>query len=193
MTNRLLVLALLALTAATAVADDAKKIPLFPEVKFETSEGDFVVRLDGRRAPLTTRNFVGYVRDGHYTGTVFHRVIPGFMAQGGGFDKDLTEKPTRDPIANESGNGLSNLRGTIAMARTGDPHSGKAQFYINLVDNQRLDPSPRRWGYAVFGTVTEGMETLDKIAAIPTGGKGQFRSDVPETAVIIKQATVTNE
>ena len=111
------------------------------------------------------------------------------MAQGGGFDADLTQKPTSEGIPNEAGNGLTNRRGTVAMARTGDPHSGTAQFFINLVDNPNLDPSPRRWGYAVFGQVTSGMEVLDTIAAIETGAKGRFRSDVPKTTILIESVT----
>lgn len=192
MTMRLLALALCAVVAPFTVAGD-NPIPLNPEIRFDTTEGAFTLRLDGRRAPLTTRNFVAYVRSGFYDGLVFHRVIPGFMAQGGGMDKDLTEKPTGDPIPNESGNGLSNARGTIAMARTNDPHSATSQFFINLVDNKRLDPSPARWGYTVFGAVTEGMEVIDKIAAIPTGARGPFRSDVPQTDVVIISAKLSND
>lgn len=175
--------------AATA-ADD--KIPLFPEVQFTTSHGNIVVVLDGKRAPLTTRNFVNYVRAGHYDGTVFHRVISGFMAQAGGYDSDLTEKPATVTVPNESGNGLSNRRGTIAMARTNDPHSGSAQFFINLVDNERLDPAPGRWGYAVFGEVIQGMDVVDKIAELPTGPRGQFRSDVPQANVVISKAQLVD-
>ncbi len=182
--------AMLVLSLSASAAGE--RAPLFPQVAFETSVGNFVVQLDGRRSPLTTKHFLKYVESGHYNGTIFHRVISGFMAQTGGFDKDLTEKPTRDSVPNESGNGLSNIRGTLAMARTGDPHSGTAQFFINLVDNKRLDPSPGRWGYAVFGEVMneEGMAVIDKIAAIETGPKGRFRSDVPKTDVIIIKAQV---
>lgn len=179
----------LALMSA-AIQAGAQRAPLFPKVKFETSAGDFVVQLDGRRAPLTVRNFLKYVETGHYNGTIFHRVISGFMAQGGGYDTDLTEKPTRDGIPNESGNGLSNTPYTLAMARTGDPHSASAQFFVNLVDNSRLDPSPGRWGYAVFGEVVEGTEVIDAIGAMETGPKGRFPSDVPKTDVIIKKAFV---
>ena len=181
-------LLLLSLSANAA----GESAPLFPQVAFETTVGTFVVQLDGRRAPLTTKHFLKYVQSGHYNGTIFHRVITGFMAQAGGFDTDLTEKPTRDSVPNESGNGLSNVRGTLAMARTGDPHSGTAQFFVNLVDNQRLDPSPGRWGYAVFGEVMDeaGMAVIDKIAAIETGAKGRFRSDVPKTDIVIIKAEV---
>jgi peptidyl-prolyl cis-trans isomerase B (cyclophilin B) len=163
---------------------------LYPRIKVETSLGDFTLQLDGKRAPLTTANFVQYVKDGFYEGTVFHRVIPGFMAQGGGFTVDLAQKETRDPVPNESGNGLTNDRGTIAMARTNDPHSGTAQFYINLVDNAALNPNPSRWGYAVFGRVTEGMETLDAIAEVPTGPRGRLPRDVPQSNIIIEKMTL---
>ena len=182
---------LLLLAQATALAADPA-IPMFPRVEFKTTEGSFIVEMDGRRAPLSVANFVTYVNDGFYDGTVFHRVIPGFMAQAGGFDTDLKEKKTRDPIPNEAGNGLSNRRGTIAMARTGHPHSATAQFFINLVDNQKLDPSPRRWGYCVFGQVTEGMDVLEKIAAIQTGPGGPFRGDVPQKTVVIESARLLN-
>ncbi len=157
-------------------------------VVFETTAGRFVVELDAHRAPLTVDNFFGYVDDGFYDGTIFHRVIAGFVAQAGGFTESLEQKPTRDPIPNESGNGLSNARGTIAMARTGDPHSATSQFYINLVDNTRLDPNPQRWGYAVFGRVVEGLEIVDAIAQSPTGPAGMFPRDVPRTAIVISRA-----
>ena len=188
--SRLWLLPLLLLAFSAHAAE--QRMPLFPKVAFTTSAGNFVVQLDGRRAPLTVANFMKNVEDGHYDGTIFHRVISGFMAQAGGYDKDLTEKPTRNPVPNESGNGLSNLRGTIAMARTNDPHSATAQFFINLVDNQRLDPGAGRWGYAVFGEVIEGMDVIDQIAALETGPKGRFRSDVPKTDVIIRSARVVD-
>ena len=187
MTLRMLALCLILAGTVPAPSADAQ-MSANPVVRLTTTEGDIVIRLDARRAPITVSNFLSYVREGHYDGTIFHRVIPGFMAQGGGFDKDMTEKPTGRPIPNESGNGHSNLRGTIAMARTGDPHSATAQFFINLVDNERLDPSPRGWGYTVFGAVTEGLEILDKIATMPTGAKGRFQSDVPNKDVIITSA-----
>lgn len=172
---------------------DKPAIPMFPKVEINTSEGVFVVELDGRRAPISVHNFVTYVQNGFYDGTIFHRVIAGFMAQAGGFDSKLAEKKTRAPIPNESGNGLNNRRGTIAMARTGEPHSATAQFYINLNDNISLDPNPKRWGYTVFGEVVAGMDVLDKIAAIPTGADGPFRSDVPTKPVIIESARVVLE
>jgi peptidyl-prolyl cis-trans isomerase A (cyclophilin A) len=160
----------------------------YPEVAFETSLGTFVVQLDIRRAPLTVNNFLHYVNTGFYDGTIFHRVIPGFVIQGGGFTPSYIEKNTAAPIPNESGNGFSNLRATIAMAREEDPHSATAQFYINLVDNQKLDPRPDRWGYAVFGQVIQGMEVVDQIAAVPTGKAGPFAKDAPLVPVVIIKA-----
>jgi cyclophilin family peptidyl-prolyl cis-trans isomerase len=158
-----------------------------PEVKIVTSEGNIIVQLNPKRAPLTVKNFLEYVKNDFYDGTIFHRVIPGFMIQGGGFTTEYKLKKTRAPIPNESGNGLSNLRGTIAMAREPAPHTAIAQFYINLVDNTQLDPSPGRWGYAVFGKVISGMDVVDKIASIPTGKAGPFKKDAPQTQVVIKK------
>ncbi len=165
----------------------------YPDVIFETSLGNFVVQLDRRRAPLTVANFLHYVDTGFYNGTIFHRVIPGFVIQGGGFSSDYVEKKTAAPIPNESGNGLSNLRGTIAMARDDYPHSATAQFYINLADNHKLDPQPGRWGYAVFGEVIQGMAVVQKIAAVPTGKVGPFNRDAPLTPVIITKAFVLKQ
>lgn len=162
-----------------------------PKVVLETSLGDITLELDAERAPKTVENFLAYVKDGHYDGTIFHRVIKGFMIQGGGFDAGYQKKPTRAPIPNEANNGLKNVRGSIAMARTGDPHSATAQFFINTVDNGFLDyqaPNPRGWGYAVFGKVIAGMDVVDRIEALPTGSGGPFRSDVPRKTVLIKQA-----
>jgi cyclophilin family peptidyl-prolyl cis-trans isomerase len=159
-------------------------------VILETSQGNITLELDAAKAPKSAENFVQYVKSGHYDGTVFHRVIPGFMAQGGGFDAEFKQKSTRAPIANESANGLKNGRGTVAMARTSDPDSATAQFFVNLVDNGFLNRSPGNDGYAVFGKVVEGMDVVDKIAAIPTGGGGPFRSDVPKTPVTIVKARV---
>jgi cyclophilin family peptidyl-prolyl cis-trans isomerase len=185
MRNVLVCLATLFATAgATAFAAD---LPPAPKVRVQTSHGAFVLQLDAVRAPLTTRNFVEYVQAKHYDGTIFHRVIDGFVAQGGGYTADLAEKPTRDPVVNESGNGLSNVRGTIAMARTGDPHSATSQFYINLVDNTKLDPNPERWGYCVFGSVVEGMDVVDAIAKLPTGARGEIPSDVPKEDVVVEK------
>ena len=161
-------------------------IPMFPRFAIETTEGRFVIELDGQRAPLTVMNFSRYALDGFYNGLVFHRVIPDFVAQAGGYDAELKERPPRDPIPNESGNGLRNERGTIAMARQRPPHTATSQFFINLGDNAALDPNPSRWGYTVFGLVVEGMDVLDKIAAIPTTGRGDFASDVPSRTVTIQ-------
>lgn len=174
-------------TEAAAVATVAN-----PRVALHTNMGDIVIELDPVKAPVSSENFLAYVKDGFYNGTVFHRVIDNFMAQGGGYTSDLQPKPTRAPIRNEANNGLSNLRGTVAMARTGDPHSATAQFFINLVDNPRLDyvsdENGMTWGYAVFGKVVEGMDVVDQIRAIPTGGQGPFRTDVPTQPVLIERA-----
>ena len=169
----------------TSLAAQAQK------VKLATSAGDIVVELDAKSAPKTVDNFIKYVNAGHYNGTVFHRVIASFMIQGGGMTPDLQEKPTRAPIPLESKNGLSNLRGTVAMARTGDPNSATAQFFINVKDNDRLDAanSPDGNGYAVFGKVVSGMDVVDKIRAVPTGSKGPY-DDVPLTPITITKATV---
>ncbi|MEW6445066.1 MAG: peptidylprolyl isomerase [Pseudomonadota bacterium] len=164
-----------------------------PKVVLETSHGDITLELDPERAPKSVENFLAYVRDGHYNGVIFHRVIPDFMIQGGGFTDAFVQKPARAPIQNEADNGLKNLRGTIAMARTGDPHSATAQFFINTVDNGFLDhqaPNPRGWGYAVFGKVISGMDVADRIQRLPTGSGGPFRSDVPRETVTIKQARI---
>jgi cyclophilin family peptidyl-prolyl cis-trans isomerase len=162
-----------------------------PTVEFATSHGTFVVALEPAKAPKTVENFLAYVDAGHYDGTIFHRVIPTFMIQGGGFDASLEKRPTRAPIANEAGNGLKNARGTVAMARTGDPHSATAQFFVNVVDNAFLDhqaPEGQGWGYCVFGRVTEGMDVVDKIKAEPTGAAGPFAKDAPKKTVTITKA-----
>ena len=157
-----------------------------PRVLIKTSMGDIEVELNGAKAPETVKNFLGYVDDGFYNGTIFHRVIKGFMIQGGGFTQDFQRKSTRAPVKNEAKNGLKNKRGTIAMARTRAPHSATSQFFINHADNNTLDyPSFDGWGYAVFGKVTRGMDVVDKIASVPTGVKNGMR-DVPETAVVIE-------
>ncbi len=173
---------------ATMVASGAA---LAQKVKLATTAGDIVVELDPQKAPKTTANFLDYVRTNHYNGTVFHRVIPSFMIQGGGMGPNMKEKPTRPPIPLESRNGLSNVRGAVAMARTGDPNSATAQFFINVQDNLRLDASNAADGngYAVFGKVVSGMDIVDKIRAMPTTSKGMY-DDVPQTPVIIRSATV---
>ncbi|MEY4615612.1 MAG: hypothetical protein RJB66_572 [Pseudomonadota bacterium] len=159
-------------------------------VIFETNQGSFKIKLNAEKAPKTVENFLKYVDDGFYSGTIFHRVIKGFMIQGGGFAPDLSQKSTRAPIKNEANNGLKNKRGTLAMARTMDPHSASAQFFINLVDNNFLDFSGENiqgWGYAVFGEVVEGMDVVDKIATTKTTSKKGY-DDVPESVIEIKSA-----
>ncbi|GAB4247651.1 MAG: peptidylprolyl isomerase [Thermoleophilia bacterium] len=161
-----------------------------PRVLLRTSHGDIVLELLATEAPVTTDNFLAYVREGFYDGTIFHRVIPGFMVQGGGFTPDLRQKPAKDPIANEATNGLANERGTVAMARTMQVHSATSQFFINLADNDFLDhrdESPQGYGYAVFGRVVEGMEVVDDIAAVETTTKPPHQ-DVPVEDVIIREA-----
>ena len=164
-----------------------------PKVKLATSMGDIVVQLDPAKAPKTVENFLTYVKDKHYDGTVFHRVIDGFMIQGGGFTADMVQKPTKAPIPLEAGNGLKNDTYTIAMARTANPNSATAQFFINHADNLPLDyPSRDGWGYAVFGKVTSGMDVVDKIAKVRTGNAG-FHQDVPTTPVVIKNVRIISE
>jgi cyclophilin family peptidyl-prolyl cis-trans isomerase len=172
---------------AYAYAED--QIPAHPHVKLETTEGTIVLELEGKRAPVTVRNFLSLVDSGHYDGTIFHRVIPDFMIQGGGFTPSYKDKEPKSVIVNESGNGMSNAYGTIAMARLSDPHSASAQFFINVADNTRLDPSPDGWGYAVFGYVIEGTEVLSKIAGVQTGPGGKFRGDVPVVPIVLKKAS----
>ena len=159
-------------------------------VKFTTNFGAFTLKLDAEKAPKTVENFLAYVKDGHYDNTVFHRVIKGFMIQGGGFEPGMKQKDTQAPIKNEAGNGLSNTAGTIAMARTSDPHSATAQFFINLVDNRMLDyPSRDGYGYTAFGKVVKGMEVVNNIATVRTGNAGMHQ-DVPMTPVVIQTARV---
>jgi peptidyl-prolyl cis-trans isomerase B (cyclophilin B) len=163
-----------------------------PVVVLKTNKGDITVELDAKKAPLTVANFLAYVRSGHYDGTIFHRVIPGFMIQGGGFTADMQQKATGEPVKNEADNGLKNVRGSIAMARTQVVDSATSQFFINLVDNDFLDhsePTPRGWGYAVFGRVTSGTETVDAISKTPTITRGAY-ADVPRDAVLIESVGV---
>lgn len=185
-----LITALLALAFATA-ANAQAPVPAHPYVEIETSEGRILLELDGRAAPLTVARFLFLVDAGFYDGLVFHRVIEGFMVQGGGYTPGLELKEDEQKIPNESGNGLANSRGTIAMARTSDPHSANSQFFINLVDNYRLDPNktPGRgsWGYTVFGKVIEGIDVVDAIASVPTAVQQGMR-DVPQVPIIIKSA-----
>ncbi len=179
------IIAALLLSTATAWAA--------PTLEIQTSLGRIVVELDAEKAPKSSANFLQYAREGFYNGTIFHRVIPGFMIQGGGFDAKMTQKTTRAPIENEAKNGLKNRRGTLAMARTMDPHSATAQFFINHADNAPLDyPSRDGWGYAVFGKVTEGMDVVDQIASQPTSSKG-FYQDVPRTPVVIQNVKILSE
>ena len=180
----------LALLAALAPGLTVPAAAADPQVRLETSSGAIVLALDAAKAPATVENFLAHVDAGHYDNTLFHRVIPGFMIQGGGFDPDFRQKETREPIKNEADNGLKNLRGTIAMARTNDPHSATAQFFINSVDNDFLNhtaPDPRGWGYAVFGRVTEGLEVVDAISQAPTGAKNGHQ-DVPLEPIVLLKA-----
>ncbi|WP_131110944.1 peptidylprolyl isomerase [Sulfuricystis thermophila] len=164
-----------------------------PQVELKTSLGVIVLELDAARAPKTTENFMQYVKDGFYDGTIFHRVIDGFMIQGGGMTPDMKEKPTRAPIPNEAKNGLKNVTGSIAMARTRDPHSAAAQFFINVKDNAFLDyPGQDGWGYAVFGQVVRGLDVVQKIAKVPTGNAG-FHQNVPLTPVVIESARILDK
>ena len=164
-----------------------------PQIRVVTTLGTFVMELNRDRAPLTVENFLTHARAGFYDGTVFHRVIQGFVAQTGGYTADLAEKLAEGSVANESGNGLSNLRGTVGLARTNEPHSGSTGFYINLNDNLDLDPRPTRWGYTVFGTVIEGMEVIDEIGYLPTGPGGTFDRDVPVQSIVIQRVELLTE
>ncbi|MCA1779270.1 MAG: peptidyl-prolyl cis-trans isomerase [Xanthomonadaceae bacterium] len=164
-----------------------------PTLIIHTSMGDITVELFEDQAPISAKNFLDYAKDGFYDGTIFHRVISGFMIQGGGFDANMTPKPTREPITNEADNGLTNSRGTLAMARTNMPHSATAQFFINTVDNPALDHRGKQsggtWGYAVFGRVTDGMDVVDKIRAVETGNKGMHQ-DVPVEPIAIERVEI---
>ena len=175
-------------TSPGAHADDTDR----PQVTFETTYGSFVLELDRNAAPETVENFLAYVRDGFYEGTVFHRVIAGFMIQGGGFTPEFKQLQTRAPIGNEADRGGKNDRGSIAMARTSDPHSATAQFFINVVDNDFLNHrgrTPQGWGYTAFGRVVEGMDTVDGIAAVQTGSREMFQ-DVPQDTVVIQKTRI---
>ncbi len=179
-------------TATNSTTEGNSNMTTEPRVKLQTNHGDIVIQLNAEKAPKTTANFLEYVREGFYDGTIFHRVINNFMIQGGGFEAGMKQKKTRQPIENEANNGLRNDRYTIAMARTSDPHSATAQFFINVADNDFLNhtaPTSNGWGYAVFGQVVEGTETVDKIKAVKTGSRG-FHQDVPAEDVVIEKATV---
>ncbi len=182
---------LLALLALSTLATEAA-FAADPRVELKTNRGAIVIELNQAKAPKTVANFLQYVKDGHYNGTVFHRVIDGFMVQGGGFDKDMKQKPTRATIENEAANGLKNDYGTIAMARTPNPHSASAQFFINLKNNEFLnfrEATPQGYGYTVFGKVVSGMDIIDKIAKVPTGNAGPHQN-VPREPVIVESATI---
>jgi cyclophilin family peptidyl-prolyl cis-trans isomerase len=168
-------------------AQDAPPATGAPRVRVVTTAGNFVIELDHNRAPRTVDTFLKYVKEGFYSGVIFHRVVAGFIAQAGGYTPDMQPKPVSEQVINESGNGLSNLRGTVGFARTNDPHSGTSQFYINLADNVDLNPRPTRWGYAVFGKVVEGMEVVDDIGHRPTAGGGPFDRNVPVEPIIIER------
>jgi len=161
------------------------------QVRVTTNLGPFVIEVFNDRAPITSANFLRYVREGFYSNTLFHRVVANFVIQGGGHDATTQQlKPTHDNVFNEAGNGLQNKRGTVGMARGGAPHSGNAQFYVNLVDNPDLDPVPTRWGYAVFGRIVQGMDVIDRIGETPTGAAGPFKSDSPLKPVIIEKMEI---
>jgi cyclophilin family peptidyl-prolyl cis-trans isomerase len=178
--------AALSLTAAASFAHAAEA----PHVALKTSMGDIVLELNPEKAPKSVENFLRYVKDGQYNGTIFHRVIDGFMIQGGGFDANMQQKPTREPIPNEAKNGLKNAPYTVAMARTAAPHSASAQFFINVGNNDGLNfPGQDGWGYAVFGKVIKGTEVVDKIRQVKTGSSGMYR-DVPATPVVIESASI---
>jgi peptidyl-prolyl cis-trans isomerase B (cyclophilin B) len=192
----IVILALTGLMPATAFTQDnnpdAKGTGMVT-VTMQTSKGVITLELDGDKAPDTVANFVAYANAGQYDGTIFHRVIPGFMIQGGGFDTSMNQKSTNAPVKNEANNGLKNVNGSIAMARTNDPHSATAQFFINVKDNTFLDhtsPDPRGWGYAVFGQVTDGMDVVQSIEAVPTGNKSGHQ-DVPLESVVIEKVTIS--
>jgi peptidyl-prolyl cis-trans isomerase A (cyclophilin A) len=186
----------LGFTADSAAAKDAAKDASAPkpaqptkpvQLLVVTSMGNFTMELNPERAPLTVAHFLKYVDQGQYTGTIFHRVIANFVIQGGGFDSSYKLRPAPTKVVNESGNGLTNARGTVGMARSQEPHSSDCQFYVNLYDNEALDPNKTRWGYAVFGKITQGMEVVDKIGNVPTGARGPLKEDTPLQPVVIEK------
>jgi cyclophilin family peptidyl-prolyl cis-trans isomerase len=174
-----------AVAAAPPAAPAAKTGPV--QVQVVTSLGNFTIELLPERAPLTVAQFLKYVDQGFYSGTIFHRVIPNFIIQGGGFDTNYKLKGSPSKVVNESGNGLPNMRGTVGLARPPEPHNGDVQFYVNLFDNPALDPNQTRWGYAVFGKIVQGMDVVDKIGSVPTGAKGPFKEDSPQQPVVIER------
>ena len=187
--KKLLIQGFIAFALTTLMSVKAQD-DLYPRVLIETTAGSMTVELNPARAPLTVKNFLEYADNGFYEGTIFHRVVASFVIQGGGYTTDFKLKTTRPNIPNESGNGLRNLRGTIAMARAGDPHSADSQFFINLANTDRLDPMPTRWGYAVFGEIVEGMDVVDDIGYRTTGPAGPFSSNVPAVPVIIEKISL---
>lgn len=200
--SKFLLATLLLILSPTLAAQAAKPAPTAtatppPQVVLRTSQGEITLELYPDKAPKSVANFLQYVRDGFYDGTVLHRAIPGYLVQGGLYTRDLQPKRTRSAVASEADNGLSNLRGTVAVARGADPNSGTAQFFFNLVDNRRLDfvgtQSGLTWGYTVFGKVVKGMDVVDKIAALPTRPLGPFAGDVPNPLVLIESAHVVGE
>jgi len=183
---------MLLLTTSLSFATENKMSDTPSKVKLTTSLGEIIIQLNPEKAPISSANFLTYVNEGFYSNTIFHRIIPGFMAQGGGFDTDFNQKAVHDPIKNEADNGLPNKRGTLAMARTNVPDSATAQFFINYKDNSFLNhtsPTPSGWGYAVFGEVIEGMDVVDEMAKQPTGNRGGHQ-DVPKTDIIVEKAEV---
>jgi len=188
----LILFLMLSLTSTYSFSTENKMSETQPRVKFTTTAGEFTIELYPAKAPITVENFLTYVNEGFYTGTVFHRIIPGFMAQGGGFDTDFKQKKTHDTIKIEADNGLKNDLGTVAMARTGIPDSASSQFFINYKDNDFLNhtsPTPNGWGYTVFGKVVEGMDVIEEMASAPTGNRGGHQ-DVPKTDIVIEKAEV---
>ena len=169
---------------AASAAPASKPAPA-TQVQVVTSMGSFTIELNAERAPLTVAQFLKFVDQGYYSGTIFHRAIPNFVIQGGGYDVDYKLKGSPPKVVNESGNGLTNSRGTVGLARPPEPHAGDVQFYVNLADNAALDPSATRWGYAVFGKVVQGMDVVDEIATVPTGAKGPFKENAPLKPVVI--------
>ena len=190
--RNILIYLILFLSTTLSFATEKTMTNTHTKVKLNTTLGDIVIQLEDEKAPVSATNFIAYVKQGFYNGTIFHRVIPGFMAQGGGFDTSFNQKSTNAPIKNEADNGLKNKRGTLAMARTNNPNSATAQFFINYKDNSFLDhtsPTPSGWGYAVFGEVVEGMDVVDSMAKQATGNRGMHQ-DVPKTDIVIEKAEI---
>ena len=192
--RKLIIFMMLILTSTLSFATEKSMSTAQPKVKLTTTLGEIIIQLNTEKAPVSSANFLDYVKAGFYDGTIFHRVIPGFMAQGGGFDTSFKQKATQAPIINEADNGLTNTRGTLAMARTNDPNSATAQFFINYKDNTFLNHTGKNasgWGYAVFGEVIEGMDVVDAMAKEPTGNQGGHQ-DVPKKNIIIDKAEIIN-